>query len=197
MTAMRHTATGDSRRRRTGIALVETTFALVILSVGILAVFALFSRGLERGGESEADLHVALFADNVLEGLQAAALKAAQDNPENGWDEFWKMIGWNGNESSIAAHPVWADAADDPFNPVIMEAGLLTNVYRMASLRETAASNMVHHAIRYRLDTEPIPASDHRVNRAVTLRVWPGRYGSTSAVPPRVFYTEYRKPDFF
>jgi hypothetical protein len=172
--------------------MIEAALALIVLSMGVLTVFLLFARGLERAGQTDEEQQVALFADSVLEGLRADAQYAALTNRSAGWTNFWyRLQTEEGHPDVTVAMPHFWAATN--FNAAIRAGYLTTNVFRVDV---TNGVELVNHALRYRLDVG-YSADDDQDLRWVELRVWPGRFGSTSVVPAHVFYTELRPPDFF
>ncbi|OVE76980.1 hypothetical protein BVX97_00160 [bacterium E08(2017)] len=61
-------------RLREGFTLMEVNIAVAMVSVGLLAVFALFPLGLRESSLSVADNHEAMFANHVLSCVQANAM---------------------------------------------------------------------------------------------------------------------------
>jgi len=60
---------------RRGFSLIEVTLALMVVAVGLLAVFNLFPSGLRASVDATAETRVANFADEVLSALRAEAAK--------------------------------------------------------------------------------------------------------------------------
>ena len=62
-----HKGTGE------GFSLVEVNVAILLVALGLLALFALFPAALREADRAVSDTHTALFADYVLNGLEANA----------------------------------------------------------------------------------------------------------------------------
>ncbi|MCX6997569.1 MAG: hypothetical protein NTV49_10895 [Kiritimatiellaeota bacterium] len=78
-------------QRRAGFSMVEVALAILVLSVGLLAVFGLFADGLGANQKTIEDTQSALFADEVLNGFRAAALTNAwAAQPNITIPEIWK-----------------------------------------------------------------------------------------------------------
>lgn len=58
---------------RSGFSLIEVTLAIGVLSVGTLALMALFPMGLKESSDAQSDMRQAIFADFVLSCASAAA----------------------------------------------------------------------------------------------------------------------------
>jgi prepilin-type N-terminal cleavage/methylation domain-containing protein len=61
------------RGGRTGFTLIEVALAVLVVGVGLLAVFSLFPSGLRSAEEGAADTKCGLFADTILNGMQGNA----------------------------------------------------------------------------------------------------------------------------
>lgn len=59
------------RTKKEGFSLVETAMALLVISVGMLAVLGIFPAGLEANKKSIDDSNYGLFADYVMNGIRA------------------------------------------------------------------------------------------------------------------------------
>jgi prepilin-type N-terminal cleavage/methylation domain-containing protein len=64
---------GCAPGRRSGFSLMEVSFALLIASVGLLALLSLFPVGLRQGQQASSDTGQAAFADMVLNAMRANA----------------------------------------------------------------------------------------------------------------------------
>lgn len=58
---------------RTGFTLIEVALAVLVLGVGLLAVFSLFPSGLRSAEEGAADTKCGLFAETILNGMHGNA----------------------------------------------------------------------------------------------------------------------------
>jgi prepilin-type N-terminal cleavage/methylation domain-containing protein len=62
---------------RRGFTLIEVALALMVVGVGLLAVFQLFPAGLRAGFDATAETRAAQFADMVFNGMRARAADTA------------------------------------------------------------------------------------------------------------------------
>src|ERR1035437_8491090 len=86
------------RRKRSGFTLIEVSLAVLVLGLGLMAAFGLFPAGVRQNEESIADTRAALFADYVLNGMQANAATITD------WSQ-WRDDGYSrilGNSGSPA-----------------------------------------------------------------------------------------------
>jgi hypothetical protein len=170
--------------------MVEAALAIVVLAIGVLAVFVLFSTGLDTKTRATSDTQAALFADGVFNTLRAESAAASE---ENRWESFWEaMAGGTTNLPVAVGGPdgVWVDS-----NLVVRAGTLVTNIYMNYSLRLGQNTNIVSHSLRYQMDVSFEPADATWTNRAnVMLRVWEGVFGSTNE-NGAVFYTEFNNPE--
>ncbi len=74
-------------RRQGGFNLIEVSLAIVVVGLGIISIFALFPAGLETIRVASAESSNSLFAERILNGVQA---RAAEMN----WTE-WKNNQFN------------------------------------------------------------------------------------------------------
>lgn len=61
-----------------GFTLTEVALALLVIAIGVLAVFALLSSGLDASAKAASDTQAAIFADNVFNALRAQSLQWAE-----------------------------------------------------------------------------------------------------------------------
>jgi prepilin-type N-terminal cleavage/methylation domain-containing protein len=66
---------GRTSGRDSGFSLVEVSLAILVVGLGLLAVFGLFPFGLRANEESIGDTRAAMFADHVFAGMRANAAK--------------------------------------------------------------------------------------------------------------------------
>lgn len=141
--------------KRAGFTLVEIALALLVVSVGLVAVMGLFPTGLSTNRQALDETQAVLFAEEVFSGLQASAMVTP-----------WEQI------QSIELEPAgWANW-DNRYDLFIQITGnsTLTNRYRVEVPGEDSYQN---HAIRYRLRMEPIGSR----RMGVYLEVAPGEGG--------------------
>lgn len=78
------------RTSRAGFSLIEVTLALLVVALGMLALFSLFPSGLREGDNALMDTHVALFGEYVMASLHANALKIDR------WNDWDKIAAFRG-----------------------------------------------------------------------------------------------------
>ena len=85
------------KQRAAAFSLIEVTLALLVVSIGILAVMGLFPMGLDQSAHAEEDTRMALFADETLNSLRAYA--------RDDWDGLagkqWPAAVWQVFESLL------------------------------------------------------------------------------------------------
>jgi len=155
---------------RAGFSMVEVALAILVLSVGLLAVFGLFGDALETNKSTIADTQSALFADEVLNGFKASAL--TMTNATN----------WASNLQGITvSNPaVWQASAI----PIKADGSVRTNQYNYTPV-SGSMGQLTDYAYRYQLSLTNSPAGANV--QGVMLQVWPIGVASNA---PLVFYTE-------
>ena len=176
--------------RIAGVVMIEVALAILVLAIGVLSVFLLFSRGLDQSTQAIADTQTALFADSVLGGLRATARRTAESATPMAWEHFWEDFSQGHTGLLVAADYIWKYPIE------IRGDGLYTNIYTNLSFHATSVTNIIDHALRYRINIQYIhPFTDYTNKVAITLSVWPGQYGPTNSAQAEIFYSEYRNPD--
>lgn len=151
------------RAARNAFSLIEVMLALMVISVGMLAILSLFPMSMDQNARAVANSHAALFADELLSGIRACA------------DENWAGLRPT-LVLPVAAAEMWGSVSDPILTNRFTGTNVATNIYM--------TTNIMNHAIRYRLAL----VTNGNV-KAATLWVWSGQYGSTGA--PIVFYAEF------
>jgi Tfp pilus assembly protein PilV len=211
-------------RNKAGFTLVEIALAILVVAIGVLAIFALLSSGLDNSVRAIDDTHAAMFADNVFNGLRATSVSLAEKQnqlvkpqPVLGstncpWETFWDAFG---NPATILPHTNITVAAGDVWSkvgnvPITIRASanasdIVKVTFTNVSLRGTTLG-IVDHGLRYNLAVAskypsgaPYAPSFGApylwTNVArVTLKVWPGQFGQTRAEDALVFYSEFANP---
>lgn len=159
---------------KAGFTLMEIALAILVLSIGMLALFGLFPAGLQMNKQAIDETQAALFAEEVLNGVRAQA----STQP------------WNQINNNIRLPPptpnVWANAQDLQIE--VTGGGddnFTTLVYFKSGTRGTSRLPQDYRdfGIRYRLEIRNIDT----YRKSVQLHVRPGEFGTTNAY---VFYTE-------
>jgi len=195
-----------------GFTLIEVAIAVLVVSLGVLAVAALFSQGLSASAKAVGDTHSSMFADNVFNGLRARSLLEAEKqtvtNPT--WVNFWTNFICGGTSITIAAvspgWSVWTNVMP------IRVGGPYTQNFANIPMHGAGITGLVDHAFRYRIDAwtnsvvfsnlvsaklngawlSPwwtLPATD--TTARVVLYVWDNRFGSTNVSDALMFSSEF------
>ena len=183
-----------------GFTLVELALAVLVVAIGVLAVAALISAGLDSSAKAIADTQAAIFADSLFNVLRARSLTEAEQSTEDvdKFVEFWVAFSNNWTSVTIVADEAWGVVCTEsirgpgPVNNVISAyPGIHTNIYRHAD-----NTNLVSHVLRYDLDVGLLYGDNvYWSNRAMCmLRVWEGRFGSIDDDDAIIFYSEFVNP---
>ena len=168
---------------RHGFIMVEVAIAVLVLAFGVLAVFTLFSTGLDQPRKSSADTRVAMFANSVL----AAINDESANHSGSAWTNYWTLLCTG--QTNIQPPFIYSWSTNN--NAIPGDGTLVTNAYEVVA----TTSNYFSHALRCSMTVTFRPGGDFpdddTSSAAVTLRVWEGFFGSTSDVDAAVFYTEY------
>lgn len=182
-------------KTRAGFTLVEVAIAIVVVALGILAVFALLSAGMDASRKALTETHAAMFADSVFNGMRARSLRAAEQGQ---WESFWNEfinstrlpsgVSWKTN-ILVAAPGAWLNTGA----LAVSNGGIYTCVYKNDPFHDPSVSGVEDHALRYRCNASSIyPLTVKWTNKVlVTLQVWDGEFGSTSNEDALVFYSEF------
>ncbi len=160
------------RKVAEGFTLVEVALALLVLSIGLLALFGLFPTGLQMNKQAIDETQAAMFAEEVLNGVRAQA--ATQR-----WDRI---------RTSIRLPPVAPDMWYQPDSlevVVDLQGNWRTLRYQKLGTRaiDGERQRYLDYGVRYKLEILDVSPS----RKAVRLHVRPGEYGTTNAY---LFYTE-------
>jgi len=169
----------SKRGQRHGFTLMEVAIAVLVVGVGVLALFALISSGMDASARAIADTHAAMLASGIFNGLRAMAATnaqaAAQNNNYSTWTNFWIGV-------SNAA-PVWAPAPQawvpPPWTNFLYAVS--TNrpvllVFENQSQRGLAGNlGIQNFVVTYWLSVRPKPTTDFPSTWSAMLWIWPGR----------------------
>lgn len=202
----------QSRRVGAGFTLIELAIAVAVVFVGILALFALITSGLDESGKAVADTQSALFAESVFNGLGAMSQRAATNNLS--WRQEWNSIA---AKTTLVTLPAPAWKGSDPTRGMVysITADVIparppmpaprTIVFTNFAFRVTGEPAITTYALRYLLligNTNamqfPLATSGATVWDNVViparLSVWDGEYGITDTNNALTFYTEFDNP---
>ena len=183
MNGRRHLSSRVERRqrRRSGYSLVEVSLALLVIGIGLLAVFALFPEGLGAARRAVDDVETAAFAEFVFASL---AFEAADTNES--WGTFGPGV------SLYRSHALeWSG------QPVIVANGGFTTIASFYWLpffyggREWGVATYKTAFFTYKLDVADLPIMAPA--KYARLEVWAGEYSSgvTPSSRGKVFYREF------
>jgi type II secretory pathway pseudopilin PulG len=147
-----------------GFTLMEIALALLVISIGVLAIIGVMSSSLEAANKSIDDTHAAMFADDILHGFQALG-----------------SIDWEGLEGRSLPPPaetMWEGTAGQRIEA---NGGWQTIVYESAYVE-----GLIDYAVQFNLDIRP--DSTRRDVKTMRLEVVSGEFADRTN--PLVFYTE-------
>lgn len=150
---------------------MEIALSLLVLSVGLLALFGLFPAGLQLNKQAIDETQAALFAEEILNGVRAQSTL----HP-------WNVIRDN-IELDVPAYHVW----DQPDALVVhADSTWRTNRYVKTGPRGVPlADKYTDFGVRFKLDILAVPG---RPVYVVRLHVRPAEFGP--AAPEYIFYME-------
>ena len=191
-------------RRASGFTLIEITLALMVVSVGILAIVNLYVVGMDQGQRAMMDERLAAFGQTVLAGVRHEA--------ETDWNNFESQpIQPATGDLWSAGFSIKKGAAppdlspNEIFAPDSYGAGAGIDGYlASAAFTNLAIPDMVDHAFRYTIIPKTVTVTNlfdpgiTVINKGVMLYMFPGQFGaiSTGALP-FMCYTEmfnFEKP---
>ena len=162
-----------NHNRSSGFTLVEIALALLVASVGLLGLMALFPAGVQMNKTALDETQAALFADQIMNGVRAQT----------------SVVPWNQVKTAVDLPPPTPDVWEDANKLRVRVTGgnennFETLRYSTAGALGGATASYQDFGVRYRLEIDQIPNS---LRYAVRLKVRPGEYGTTNTY---VFYTE-------
>jgi homoserine kinase len=185
---------------------MEVALSIAVVAVGVMALFALMSSGLESSAAALADTQSAIFADNVFGGLRAISTDQARSGVGN-WEFFWHDF-QNGTTNLVVAMPQLWEKTRDPKNPrrfvppqVAGDDKQYTIKYQNVPIHAQTTTEVMNHVLRYQLKVESRRAGlftdalnwDVNVSE-ITLKVWGDEFGSWADEDAIIFYTEIDNP---
>ncbi len=182
-----------------GFTLVEVALAVLVVAMGVLAVFGLLAAGLDQSRKAIADTEAAIFAKDVFCGLRAISdnCSDAQTDTNHPWEDFWESAATTGVSIRAASADLWVGpivGATTNDMLIHIDGTMHTNEYRNYSFRTMSAGDITNHMLRYQVDVSLLhDAGTMWTNKAmVFLRVWRGKWGSTNDFCQ--FYSEFDNP---
>ena len=157
---------------RGGFSLIEVALALLVASVGLLAVVGMLPGGLDNSKKATDDTQQALFADYVLNSFRAYAAST---------NYFWSDFNASGPQIPIAAYSMWDNGASMSVRPGDSE--------KTIAFKPAADNKITEMTIVYSLTLHDQGANMKRVE----LKTWTGSAVNTNSV--RVFYADLFRGD--
>jgi type IV pilus modification protein PilV len=167
-----------------GFTLIEVVIAIIVVAIGVLAMFSLISTGMDASAKAVADTQGSIFADAVFNGFRANAAAASQQESRTNrtWTAFWDNISTATN--MVAMPMAWVGGAD---MRIIADNAPHDLTFVNQPQRTTSIAGIPNFSLRYRLATAPIGPGAWKTHQ-LFLWVWPGR--KTRAQDALRFYTE-------
>ena len=167
--------TGCKNRHANGFTLVEVALALLVISIGLLTVFALFPAAMQSNKQALDDTAAALFAQEVFNGLRAEVNRA----------------GFNWNDVTSIELTERASHMYEELEQQHIYANTLNLWDRVYYIPNAPGSDgLVDQVLRYRLTIRIDPQRPDIAS--IILEVVPGEHGFDDN--PVTFYTELINP---
>jgi len=160
-----------SRHMRGGFSLVEIALALLVASIGLMAVMGMFPMGMESGKKAIDEAQCALFAEEIFNGF-----RARMGSTNVTWQDLDDLV------LGAPAPDMWDNGGQIRFQA--NSSG--TNVYQYKY-----ENTLLDYAVRYVMSVDEARDMGGNVVPGVKylrLTLWNGEYGSASN--RLVFYTE-------
>jgi Tfp pilus assembly protein PilV len=174
-----------------GFTLIEIALALMVFSLGVLSVFLLFGRALDRETDAQRYTRMALFGDSVMDALQVKSEQLTEISTTNQWLRFWEDFSVGDTQLLCAAgtsNGVWEGEMS------VVADGVQTNRYYSYPLHsQSSVTGLLDHVIRYKMTvtiTGLVVATEADL-ASVTLKVWEGEFGRAIDEDGLVFYSEF------
>jgi len=189
-----------------GFTLMEVAIAILVMAVGVVAVFSLMATGLDANALAVADTQAALFADSIFRGLRAESVSAAlndhhtfrddQATDDERWDAFWGAVEGGSHRLQVCAPEMWSGTTE-----IFGDDSEQSPDFKIATLRKgvkgndkTRIESIENHTLRYQLQVEKMGNKNKGDNRSATLSVWEGKFGPMNVDDALVFYSEFYNP---
>ena len=173
-------------RDSSGLIMVEVALAVVVLAIGVLAVFSLFSSGLDLTRKTSADTQSVLFAEGVMASLRT---QSAQSSGSTNWVSFWQDLA--DGKTNLPA-----PLSNDPKLIIRGDGVLVTNSFANNPLHDMTATN-INHVLRSQMLIRLRNDDGFTNAAAVTLKVWEGKFGTTNDDDALILDTEFANAGTF
>jgi len=184
------TSRRPARAGTSGFSLIEISLALLVISIGMIAIVGLFPTSLGMGKRAIDETYASFLADSAFASFKGAAPEYAND--------------WLNLTNALPIAPNSVDYNQDVFWDVsgdlrIRADGLIhTQKYVAGSSDEKWAGDgvmilpnswsMEDHALRYRISTA-FDTAEPRIMQMI-MEIWMGEFGNQNSTNAEVFYTE-------
>ncbi len=146
----------NRKRADEGFTLVEIAMALLVVAIGMVSIMGLFPAGLQSNQQSVDEVRVAMFAEDVLNGVKAVI-------EETVWDDVARTLRDEGvplvGSATFFSDPTKVKVSTTP---------------EATRIKFTSNVSPEEFAMRYFLQVRPVE-SRYRI----TLQVWPNEHGFT------------------
>lgn len=176
-------------KRRAGFSLIEISLALLVVSIGMLAIAGLFPTSLGMGKRAIDETYASFLADSAFSSYKGAAVyystnfsdlvyytPIAPNTVNDNEDVFWE------NSESLRL------VANGGIRTLNYRATSSNNKWEGGSYILPNGWSMDDHALRYRI-TMTQDNNDQRIMK-VQMEIWMGEFGSSDSKEAEVFYTE-------
>jgi uncharacterized protein (TIGR02598 family) len=165
-------------KTRTGFSLIEVTLALLVVGLGLLAVFGLFGSGLQTNTQSQRETSTAFFAQQIMESVAST--------------------NWTDLVSGVELSAFETTSGVKGYSSADTENVVLDGTFYNYTLERTGTSATIKHLmLGYVGAVDDVSTT----LKSVTLYFWnnpyldPGDEGSFDPEPDATFYREFYNLD--
>jgi prepilin-type N-terminal cleavage/methylation domain-containing protein len=198
---------GDMKRRNNeGFTLIEVALSIVVVAIGIMAVFSLIGSGLESSKKAISESQAAIFANDVFNSLRSTSQQTNNMVDMQTWTNFWNQLIAQNTNVTAAGEMLWMKGSTTGrLNIVVKSAGApIMNPPSLAFTNApvhggSALTNIQNGGLQYWLAIDGPKNVNGGTSSMVDVRlyVWEGLYGAGATPNPNkalLFYTEYNNP---
>lgn len=153
------------KNSRGGFSLAEMALALLVIAIGLLAVFGMFPQGTDQNRRAIQETQISLFADYVMNGFRMRATEVD-----------WSQVA---DADTFDITPLASQYSFKDPDYIKAGPGVKAVVYKALE------NDIEEMAFRYEFRVRDGASPDIKVFQ---LQVWPGAYGSLSTT--NLFYSE-------
>ncbi len=156
-----------------GFSLVEITLALMVVGIGVLAVFGIISDSLRSNTRTLDDTIAATFAESVFNSIYAA------DWNETVYEPIMGNVFWGTSPQNTSSIKLGHTAGQPGIS------------YKYEGIEYYPLKYDLRITSRKRVNGIKVGTNNDAVWRSIVLKVWIGKFANTGATSkPHVFYTE-------